>query len=102
MRASASRLRGYGLEGLRPDEWRDASLCRPGKGGDPEWWHSDDARDKATAMRWCAECPVIGVCLANTMREETKTTAKMRFGIRAGLTGPQRYRLQQGKPAGAP
>jgi hypothetical protein len=36
------------------------------------------------------------------MREETKTTAKMRFGIRAGLTGPQRYRLQQGKPAGAP
>jgi hypothetical protein len=101
VRASASRLRGYGLEGLRPDEWRDAAMCTKPQ-SDADWWHSDDADDKATAKRWCAVCPVIKVCLANTMREETKTTAKMRFGIRAGLTGPQRYRLQQGKPAGAP
>jgi hypothetical protein len=101
VRASASRLRGYGLEGLQADEWRDASLCSLPQ-ANPEWWHSDDPADKAEAKRWCAACPVIGVCLVSTMREEGSAVAKMRFGIRAGLTGPQRHRLQQGKPAGAP
>ncbi|MEV0090392.1 WhiB family transcriptional regulator, partial [Streptomyces sp. NPDC050738] len=75
-------------------DWSQALCC--GDDGD-RWFNegktSDEAvADSAYAKRQCGFCPIFDDCLVDAMASEDGKPADSRHGIRAGLTGKQRYR----------
>lgn len=86
--------------GLIPDPptapdpaWRKRAACRE---HDANMWfpedHTDTATAQALAVGICVACPVRSHCLDDALAEEGGLGPKARYGIRGGLTGPQRHR----------
>lgn len=69
-------------------EWRAYAAC---VGRDDEMFPDSNAADIEHARQICAPCPVRNECLADAMATEGAATARNRYGIRAGLTGGQRW-----------
>lgn len=69
--------------------WEDRSACynRP-----EEWWDGDDPKLTEKARAVCAGCPVMTECLGQVMQQE-RSVLWARFGVRGGLTGPERVQL---------
>lgn len=70
--------------------WHEAAACG---GRDVELFFPHDGNRAAilAAKAFCRECPVVQECLDDAMRVEG--SRKLRWGIRGGLTGPERTRL---------
>jgi WhiB family transcriptional regulator, redox-sensing transcriptional regulator len=96
------------LPGLEPaGTWHSRALCRPDNPGghDPELWHAHpltQARDLKEAKEVCARCPVLGECREDALRIEAGKGPTSRYGIRAGLTGRERYRLARQRAGRSP
>lgn len=74
--------------------WTQRAACA--QHPDPDAWYPAPGGDNgAAAKAICRWCPVVRPCLADALAEETGTSADHRHGIRGGLSGAQRYRLQQ-------
>lgn len=70
--------------------WRASAACA---GSDPDMFFAK-ARDLTMeARRVCSGCPVKQLCLDAAMAEEKASPAKIRAGIRGGLTPRQRNNL---------
>lgn len=69
--------------------WRDDAAC-VGLGDDmyPE---SSDTKGIQYAQAVCDSCPIKADCLDDSMRREGGIGKDYRFGVRGGLTGPQRH-----------
>ncbi|MGA5354019.1 WhiB family transcriptional regulator [Streptomyces thermodiastaticus] len=71
--------------------WRTRAACRS---HDADLWfpedHTDTATVQALAVGICVACPVRSHCLDDALAVEGSRTT--RYGIRGGLTGPQRAR----------
>lgn len=92
---------------VRDDQWRLRSACAPlvtmlqrdPDGSIYDIWYpeGDDApQQRDIARRICQQCPVTRDCLADAMREEWGVTSgAYRQGIRGGMFGSQRARLEQ-------
>lgn len=76
--------------------WEDRAGCynRP-----ESWWDGDDDAETVSARKTCLGCPVLEQCLGERMREEGDDV-DARYGIRGGLTGPQRIQLYVERPDG--
>jgi hypothetical protein len=76
--------------------WRShASCAQPAYDGRELWFAPIDSPDAAEAKQVCAGCPVRHACLTAAMAEEGAAHRSDRYGIRAGLTGPDRRRLYE-------
>jgi len=73
-----------------PSNWMKRAACAPAY-VDPEIFHpmDHDQETRQRARRVCARCPVKSECL------EDAIATKDAFGIRGGMTAPQRARLAQ-------
>jgi len=85
----------------RPTDWRHQAACR---GEDPELFfpkaHTDRwAPQIQQAKTICARCPVAETCLTTALADEGG--AHERYGIRGGLTGPERYSLRRRETRGS-
>lgn len=76
--------------------WEDRAGCynRP-----ESWWDGDNDVETVSARKTCLGCPVLEQCLGERMREEGDDV-DARYGIRGGLTGPQRIQLYVERPDG--
>lgn len=63
---------------------------------DPGWWFSGRLLERRLAMSVCAGCPIAGHCLELAMRAEGDLPARYRYGIYAGTTSQQRWRIARG------
>ena len=71
-----------------PSRWMKRAACAPAH-VDPEIFHpmDHDGETRMRARKVCARCPVKSDCLEDAL--DTKDA----FGIRGGLTAPERARL---------
>lgn len=78
-------------------EWHHYAACADqfdSSGNEDPWF--PNARDKEAvdaARRICDGCPVRDDCLLDALMAEAAAARSDRYGIRGGLTGPQRRRL---------
>ncbi|WP_199552292.1 WhiB family transcriptional regulator [Streptomyces sp. N35] len=74
------------------EDWRAGAVCAS---CDPDLWFPVESATSASmaaeARRLCGTCPVARACLIEAMTAEGSSGAASRYGIRAGLTGEQRY-----------
>jgi hypothetical protein len=76
--------------------WRRRGACRTAEGRKVIF-----STRRALARAMCATCRFAGPCLVEALQEEaTAVAAAERFGVRGGLTGPERHQLARGVPAG--
>jgi Transcription factor WhiB len=85
---------------MRPADWRTQAACR---GEDPDLffphsWTGPSLTQIQQAKTICARCPVADTCLTTALADEGG--AQDRYGIRGGLTGPERYSLRRRKTRG--
>lgn len=91
------RLRSRGAAVSDP-RWMDRALC-VNPGASEDYWSADEIGHAREARRWCLVCPVKSPCLEAALADEIGEGEKRRFGIRAGLNGPERFRLQKRRDA---
>lgn len=74
--------------------WRTRAACRSHDADlwFPEDYPGDTATVQAHAVGICVACPVRSHCLDAALAEEGGLGPAARYGIRGGLTGPQRHR----------
>jgi len=70
--------------------WRELAAC---KGRDTGVWFARDAFTVSVAVRICERCPVRVPCLRDALAMEVGSE---RFGVRGGLTAPERWVLADG------
>jgi WhiB family redox-sensing transcriptional regulator len=70
-------------------------------GEDPELWFRERSRtvdgvaDTRYAKDVCHNCLIRSDCLDDAMRLEGSSGLESRWGVRGGLTGPERYNLRR-------
>lgn len=62
----------------------------------PDWWFSGRAEDRALAQALCDGCPLAHQCLALALAGEGTVAPRYRFGLYAGTTPTQRWRIATG------
>lgn len=78
-------------------EWIEQSTCRQyAITADDDPWHAEgnsraERAKQRIALDICKTCPVKALCLTDALGDETQ------YGIRGGLTAPQRTRLKSGQ-----
>lgn len=77
-------------------EWELNAACST---ADSEMFFKKDSRAAAKAL--CAGCPVQEACLESALVREADVPKGFRTGIVAGLTGSQRWAMQQQRAAEA-
>ncbi|WP_157251144.1 WhiB family transcriptional regulator [Nonomuraea typhae] len=70
--------------------WQDSALCAQ---ADPEAWFPEAGEHAIAARQICQSCPVREPCLQDALERDEP------YGIRAGLSPPQRRRLKVGLAA---
>lgn len=69
-----------------PARWMHNAACAEPE-VDPEWFHPHPFESAALARAVCARCPVTAECFNDAI------ATRDAFGVRAGLTAPERSRL---------
>lgn len=84
---------------MKGDDWRQQAVCA--QIGDGPWYPAKG--ESARPAKWICKrrCPVREQCLEAALTEEAGAGIDSRYGIRGGLTGPARWRLQQRRDQGA-
>lgn len=66
----------------------------------PDWWFSGQAAERALAQALCDGCPLAQQCLALALAGEGTVAPRYRFGLYAGTTPTQRWRIATGTSDG--
>lgn len=79
----------------KPKSWTVEGLCWDRETHLPIAAYDKDNLSDAEASMLCAGCPVRDLCLADALAFEGEVGPRTRFGVRGGMTGPQRAKLAQ-------
>jgi hypothetical protein len=77
------------------ESWTSQARCRQDGGVDPEvpFGQHDSAEVRKFIEGFCWKCPVAEECLRMALVAEDGGSARGRFGVFGGFTGPERGRL---------
>lgn len=77
------------------DDWAGAVCAQVGSVEAERMFFPTGPHQGDRAVRMCFTCPLREPCLDLALREEAGLTPYDRFGIRGGLTAPQRAQLDK-------